>query len=177
MGLPQYAGNAPSAQEALRATSNMRTATTATQSTSAVTLAQMDGGADYHHRQLPAAAVNNYAQPAAAYPYLPQQHMNARPLPQHQNISSAPLPPRQQARPTGNAVSDLLPYCTMEPPLNGTQVIALSDVVGSLRELVLLALSAASGDRGSVEKLEGAVGQQAARNIMEFFVDEWEIEG
>jgi hypothetical protein len=65
----------------------------------------------------------------------------------------------------------------MEPPLNETQVIALSDVVGSLRELVLLTLSAASGDRDSVEKLEGAVGQQAARGIMEFFVDEWEIEG
>jgi hypothetical protein len=65
----------------------------------------------------------------------------------------------------------------MEPPLNEAQVIALSDVVGSLRELVLLALSAASGDRGSVEKLGGAVGQQAARGIMEFFVDEWEIEG
>jgi hypothetical protein len=65
----------------------------------------------------------------------------------------------------------------MEPPLNEAQVVALSDVVGSLRELVLLALSAASGDRGSVEKLEGAVGQQAAMGIIEFFADEWEIEG
>jgi hypothetical protein len=30
---------------------------------------------------------------------------------------------------------------------------------------------------GSVEKLEGAVGQQAAMGIIEFFADEWEIEG
>jgi hypothetical protein len=46
-----------------------------------------------------------------------------------------------------------------------------------LRELVLVALSAASGDRGSVERLEGAVGWQAAGSIVEFFVGDWEIEG
>jgi tetrahydromethanopterin S-methyltransferase subunit E len=49
--------------------------------------------------------------------------------------------------------------------------------VGNLRELVLLALGAASGAAGCMEKLEGAVGPQAAGNIAEFFADEWEIEG
>lgn len=42
---------------------------------------------------------------------------------------------------------------------------------------MLLALAAASGDMSSVDKLEGAVGERAAANIVEFFVDEWEIEG
>ncbi|KAI4616672.1 hypothetical protein J4E80_005947 [Alternaria sp. BMP 0032] len=74
-------------------------------------------------------------------------------------------------------LNDLLPYCTTEPPLSQAQVIASSDVVGSLKELVVLALGAASGVPGSMEKLEGAVGSQAAVNIVEFFADEWEIEG
>lgn len=57
------------------------------------------------------------------------------------------------------------------------QVIALSDVVGSLRELVLLALVAAVGDAESMGILEGAVGRQGAICVVEFFEDEWEIEG
>ncbi|KAI8939912.1 hypothetical protein NX059_003641 [Plenodomus lindquistii] len=76
-----------------------------------------------------------------------------------------------------NAVSDLLPYCTMGPPLNEAQVIALSDAAGSLRELVLLSLGAFAGDPSCVRRLEGAVGRQAAGNIAEFFMDEWEIDG
>ncbi|KAH7563766.1 hypothetical protein BM1_00813 [Bipolaris maydis] len=81
------------------------------------------------------------------------------------------------SRPTGNTVHDLLPYCTTEPPLNEAQVIALSDVVGSLRELVPLALAAAAGDKRSLRKLESAVGKRDAVGVVEFFVDEWEIEG
>ena len=65
----------------------------------------------------------------------------------------------------------------MEPPLSQEQVITLTDAVGSLKELALLALGAASGDAGCVERLESAVVGQAAANIAEFFVDEWEIEG
>lgn len=49
--------------------------------------------------------------------------------------------------------------------------------MGSLRELVVLALGAASGAAGCMEKLEGTVGSRAAVNIVEFFADEWEIEG
>jgi hypothetical protein len=56
------------------------------------------------------------------------------------------------------------------------QVIALSDVVGSLKELVLLALGASAGDEVCVDKLECAVGSETASNIMEFFVDEWEVD-
>ncbi|KAI4673246.1 uncharacterized protein J4E88_008858 [Alternaria novae-zelandiae] len=128
--------------------------------------AQLDGGADYYSR-----APNDKTIPSQQghYPQLPRQSHNAPSVP--------PPPPRQPSRTVGNAVNDLLPYCTTEPPLSQAQVIALSDVVGSLKELVVLALGAASGVPRSMEKLEGAVGSQAAVNIVEFFADEWEIEG
>ena len=64
----------------------------------------------------------------------------------------------------------------MEPPLSQEQVIALSDVVGSLKELVVLVLGAAAGEVACVEKLEGVVGTETAARMVEFFVDEWEVE-
>ncbi|KAI4676610.1 uncharacterized protein J4E84_009445 [Alternaria hordeiaustralica] len=133
---------------------------------SVVAPAQLDGGADYYSQ-----AFNDRTFHSQQYhhPQVPRQPQNAPSIP--------PPPPRQPSRTLGNAVNDLLPYCTTEPPLSQAQVIALSDVVGSLKELVVLALGAASGVPGSMEKLEGAVGSQAAVNIVEFFADEWEIEG
>lgn len=74
-------------------------------------------------------------------------------------------------------MTDVLPYCTTEPPLTQEQVIALSDIAGSVKELVLLALTAASGDRSSISKLTSAVGSMTADNIIDFFIDEWEVEG
>lgn len=65
----------------------------------------------------------------------------------------------------------------MGPPLNEAQVIALSDIVGNLKELVVLALSAVAGDRRSIAKLESAVGPDAAANIADFFADEYEMDG
>jgi hypothetical protein len=56
--------------------------------------------------------------------------------------------------------------------LSQDQVIALSDVAGSLKEVVLLALSAAV-DEGAKEHLERAVGVEAAAGIVDFWVDEW----
>lgn len=147
-----------------------------TQHKQALTLAQTDGGSDCHRQTHHIIATgannnkndNNYAQPSAR---------SQAPLRTH-NVPTAPRPPqRLHTQPIGNTVRDLLPYCTTEPPLNEAQVIALSDVVGSLKELVLLALAAASGNVESTRRLECAVGGQAAANIVEFFVDEWEIEG
>ena len=128
--------------------------------------AQLDGGADYYSRAVNDRTIHSQQR---HHPQLPRQSHNAPSVP--------PPPPRQPSRTFGNAVNDLVPYCTTEPPLSQAQVIALSDVAGSLRELVVLALSAASGVPGRMEKLEGAVGSQAAVNIVEFFADEWEIEG
>lgn len=94
---------------------------------------------------------------------------------EHQNNTQ--IVPRQQTRPAQNAVRDLLPYCTMMPPLNQAQVIALSDVAGSLKELAFLALGAVAGDPNCVRTLEGAVGEHTAGSIAEFFMDEWEMDG
>lgn len=49
--------------------------------------------------------------------------------------------------------------------------------MGSLREVALLALAAASGDVESIGRLEGALGRQDAVGVVEFFEGEWEIEG
>ncbi|KAI4648858.1 uncharacterized protein J4E79_009930 [Alternaria viburni] len=127
---------------------------------------QLDGGADYYSQAFNDRTIHSQQR---HHPQLPRQSHNAPSVP--------PPPPRHPSRTLGNAVNDLLPYCTTEPPLSQAQVIALSDVVGSLKELVVLALGAASGVPGSMKKLEGAVGSQAAVNIVEFFADEWEIEG
>ncbi|XP_014556346.1 hypothetical protein COCVIDRAFT_100055, partial [Bipolaris victoriae FI3] len=148
-----------------------------TQSMKAPALPQTDGGSEYHPTRNPNFAQSN----PPSYPR--QQHMTqpplrARNIPIVPSLSVPPPPPlRQQSHTTGNTVHDLLPYCTTEPLLNEAQVIALSDVVGSLRELVPLALAAAAGDERSLRKLESAVGKRDAVGLVEFFVDEWEIEG
>ncbi|KAF2118276.1 hypothetical protein BDV96DRAFT_381400 [Lophiotrema nucula] len=89
--------------------------------------------------------------------------------------SATPVPPKAQAPPkpsSTNAVEALLPYCTVHTRLTNEQVIAVSDVAGSLKELVMLALGA-TVDEGQKETLEKAVGVEAADGIMEFFKDEW----
>jgi hypothetical protein len=135
---------------------------------------QVDGSNDYCPQAMPSNMRNGLAQHALA-----RYHTkNGRQGHDHQVPTRTTLQsiPRQQTRISENAVTDILPYCTTEPPLRQEQVIALSDVVGSIRELVLLALGAANGDGGSVDKLEGAVGQTTASNTVEFFVGEWEVE-
>lgn len=96
--------------------------------------------------------------------------------PTRQNTTANTVP-REQLNLPQNVVKHLLPYCTTEPPLTGPQVLALSDTAATLRELVLLALGAASGDAELAVRLEDGVGSQIAVNIVEFFADEWEIEG
>ncbi|KAF2026485.1 hypothetical protein EK21DRAFT_25948, partial [Setomelanomma holmii] len=83
---------------------------------------------------------------------------------------------RQHPRMAENAVTDLVPFCTTGPPLNQEQVIALSDVAGSLKELMLLALGAAANDTGCVNKVECAIGRAKAFDIVQFFAEEWEID-
>jgi len=120
---------------------------------------QVDGS-DEHDRSIPAGS---------------GPHRSSRS--QYQGPVIAPLPSTSQGCTTRLAVRDLLPYCTTVPPLKESQVIALSDVAGSLQEMVLLALGAVSGESGCGRRLEKAVGDQAAAHIAEFFRDEWELEG
>jgi hypothetical protein len=101
-------------------------------------------------------------------------HLQAPNHPSHTTRHAAPT--RHHPRAPRNAV-DLLPFCTISAPLTNAQVIALSDVVGSLKELAVLALRAASGDQQCMGRLMDAVGEQAAVGIVEFFVEEWEIDG
>lgn len=70
-----------------------------------------------------------------------------------------------------SAAMDLLPYITY-PPLSNEQVIALSDVAGSLRDVVVLALRARV-DEHSRETMARAVGPRATEQIVSFFKDEW----
>ncbi|EUC48756.1 hypothetical protein COCMIDRAFT_33830 [Bipolaris oryzae ATCC 44560] len=142
----------------------------------------MDGGSEYHHVHYPTHNPNFAQSSTPSYhrqPHTIHPPLRARNIPTVPSLPVPPPPPplHHQSHPTGNTVRDLLPYCTTEPPLNEAQVIALSDVVGSLRELVPLALAAAAGDERSVRKLESAVGKRDAVGVVEFFVDEWEVEG
>ncbi|ENI01189.1 hypothetical protein COCC4DRAFT_148606 [Bipolaris maydis ATCC 48331] len=157
---------------------------TTTQPTKPPTLPQIDGGFEHHHVHHSTHDPNFAQFSTLSYPrhqHSIQPTLRARNIPIMLSLPVPPPPPppplHQQSRPTGNTVHDLLPYCTTEPPLNEAQVIALSDVVGSLRELVPLALAAAAGDKRSLRKLESAVGKRDAVGVVEFFVDEWEIEG
>jgi hypothetical protein len=177
MGVPLHLNNAPLCEQKKQTTSNTLFPDITTHSTNSIALSQMDGGADHHLRTQPTATENHYTQSIHQPPFQRQQHLNQPARQPHNMAITQPPLAHQQSRTTGNAVNDLLPYCTMEPPLNGAQVIALSDVVDSLRELMLLALAAGSGERDAAEKLEGAVGHQVASSIVEFFADEWEIEG
>ncbi|KAF2846843.1 hypothetical protein T440DRAFT_220490 [Plenodomus tracheiphilus IPT5] len=127
---------------------------------------QFDGPYDQPHNTTVGSTSIAAIQPAG----LTQQHPTR---PQHHTHP----PPRLQARATQSAANDLLPYCTMTPPLDEAQVIALSDVAGSLREVVLLALGALSGDPNCIQILHNAVGEQAASGIAEFFMEEWELDG
>ncbi|KAF2736653.1 hypothetical protein EJ04DRAFT_406594, partial [Polyplosphaeria fusca] len=70
-----------------------------------------------------------------------------------------------------NTAADLLPYCATDRILSQQQVIALSDVVGSIAELGLLALGA-TVDEEPRRVLEGAVGPEVAASIIEFFREE-----
>lgn len=72
------------------------------------------------------------------------------------------------------AIRHLLPYCTVELPLNDAQVIGLSDLAGSLKEVMLLALHARTDERVARD-LVSAVGSEAAMGIVEFFSDEFEV--
>ncbi len=75
-----------------------------------------------------------------------------------------------------SAVTTLLSYCTADIPLNESQVIAVTNVGGTLKELVVLALKAKDGDVDCMGRLESALGsEQAVAGFVDFFSDEYEI--
>jgi hypothetical protein len=61
--------------------------------------------------------------------------------------------------------------------LDESQVISLTDVAGSLQELVLLALGAKDGDEACLNVFLDAMGSdQAVANVVDFFCDEFEMD-
>ncbi|KAF2831221.1 hypothetical protein CC86DRAFT_430955 [Ophiobolus disseminans] len=124
---------------------------------------QINGSAAYHKPNIPTTTTRNTtAQPS--HPRHPQQHQAQQQRHAPSNLTSQPAP--------NNTAASLLPYCTAGPPLRQSQVIALSDIVGSLKELTLLA----RGDAACRDKLVGAVGRETASEIVDFFAEEWEVE-
>lgn len=132
---------------------------------------QLDGAGDFPSQAN--GARRSYTQPAA-YPCVPVQQQRQKQVPSRSSTQTRPHQEKQGPR---SVITDVLPYCTTEPPLTQEQVIALSDIAGSVKELVLLALTAAAGDCASTENIVAAVGQNTANNIIDFFIDEWEVEG
>lgn len=90
--------------------------------------------------------------------------------------TALPIPSKQRAAKQSSAVTTLLPYCTAEAPLSNSQVIAITDVAGSLKELVMLALRIKAGDEEGLRRLEGALGsEQVMAGLVDFFGDEFEV--
>jgi hypothetical protein len=133
----------------------------------------LDGLGDYSHTQ-PKPQRNNFMQPILSHAE-PQQQVQSFPR-QGFSRTASQVRPRKLLHLPDSAVTDILPYCTTEPPLRQEQIIALSDIAGSVKELVLLALGAEAGDAVCAGKMEGAVGAETTGSIVEFFAAEWEVE-
>lgn len=69
----------------------------------------------------------------------------------------------------------LLPWCTSDGRLRDDQAIALSDVGGSLKEIMLVALAAVV-DEGARDGIERAVGSAAAATVIEFWNEEYAVD-
>ena len=160
--------------------------TTTSQNASHGSRSQVDGPADYRPQKVPFTTRNDYGQSIGQVHQQQQQRyiyqqqrlqMQSRPVHQLQNTAAPHVLSKQPKPAAVSVVNTLLPYCTAERPLNESQVIATTDVAGSLKELVLLALGAKDGEKECVSRLEGALGsEQAVAGVVDFFSDEFELE-
>lgn len=149
-----------------------------------VTEPQANDYADYHLQMIPAnmrsdhgLSSSHLAQQQQPHPHHHQQpQTQARRMHQSYSTTTPPVPSKQHKAAASSAVTSLLPYCTAEVPLSNSQVIAITDVAGSLKELMLLALRAKAGDEGCASRLESALGSdQVTTGIVDFFSDEYEV--
>jgi hypothetical protein len=149
---------------------------------------QVDRPADYRSHMLPPTTRHNPNQPAMQsyqqkwqQPHpLHHQQLRAqhRLLPSHHTHNTAAINAHStQQKPPESIVTKLLPHCTVERPLDESQVISLTDAAGSLQELVLLALGAKDGDESYLNAFWDALGSdQAVAGVVDFFCDEFEVE-
>lgn len=82
---------------------------------------------------------------------------------------------KKQTPAVANVPMDLLPYCTTNMQLSNEQIVALSDVAGNWKEIVLLSLAAAV-DESARADMEHAVGREAVAGVVDFWSDEWVVE-
>ncbi|KAH6638198.1 hypothetical protein C7974DRAFT_156088 [Boeremia exigua] len=149
---------------------------------------QVDGPAEGNPRSFQFTARDDRRLPVNHHHlHQQQQYPGHRPHDQHPRLQvspmrqthvtpTAPAPLKQHKPVAGTTVATLLPHCTVETILSKDQVIAVSDVAGSLKELVLLALGAKDGDEECMGRLEGALGRdQGLTGLVDFFSAEFEI--
>lgn len=139
---------------------------------------------DYHPRAMqtntrfdnrsPVSQSTRQRQYQQSHHHQPQLH--ARNMHQSHDAAASPAPSKQHKVAAHSAVATLLSHCTVEIPLNQSQVIALTDVAGSMKELVILALGAKDGGEESLGSLKSALGSdEAVAGVVDFFSDEFEI--
>jgi hypothetical protein len=130
-------------------------------------------------------AVTSDAPPSDREPAIPQfdgpqdyrpQMVPAGVYQQASSVNHNPTSSKSQNQRPKTAINDILPYCTAEMPLTQDQVIALSDIAGNLKEVMLLALQA-KVDEHVANELVRAVGPEVAKGIVDFFGDEFEVGG
>jgi hypothetical protein len=165
---------------------------------SAPTGSPLDGPADYRPQMISFNAHNQpnshahqqqqyLAQqyPREQYPEQQRSHhqrsqrpqMQAGPVHQANAVVGPQSHSKQHKLTAASAVKILLPHCTTDTRLSESQVIAVTDVAGSLRELVLLALGAKDGEEGCIHRLGSVLGsEQTLSGIIDFFSGEFEVE-
>ena len=149
---------------------------------------QGDAPAAYRPHMLTPTTRHNPNQPAMQshqqqwqqpHPILHQQPRAQPRLPPSRHIHNAAAvhAPSTQHKTPESIVTKLLPYCTIERPLDESQIISLTDAAGSLQGLVLLALGAKDGDEACLNVFLDALGSdQAVSGVLDFFCDEFEVE-
>lgn len=119
---------------------------------------QVDGPGDHH--------TQTFSNHFPNIPTTQRGNTSANILPQNTTDSQIP---------TVDDALGLLPWCTSDGRLRNDQAIALSDVGGSLKEVMLVALAAAV-DEGSREAIERAVGSATAAAVIEFWNEEYALD-
>ncbi|KAF2756603.1 hypothetical protein EJ05DRAFT_512236 [Pseudovirgaria hyperparasitica] len=106
------------------------------------------------------------------------------PLPNPSTYSEPNTPPsasRPGKRKPTHAF-ELLPYCTVTPPLAEDAAIALTDAYVDLKDLIHGAMSTAEEDstsesmQGITGRLEEVLGAQGAQDVRDFWREEWVAE-
>lgn len=186
-GVADYHGNAPTSATSNHALHESKSL--------------FDGPVDYRQQNIPFQLRNGHGQ-ANSQPH--QQQLNSQqqgslshcprpqqwrpPQIQHPGLQASYMQPtgnmaaphalsKQQHLVAGSTATTLLPHCTVDIPLNEHQVIAITGVAKSMKELVLLALGAKDSGEECASRLEDALGsEQAAAGVVSFFSGEFEIQ-